>query len=47
MSTTIRDLVDRTFREYLEPSDELNSYTAVASTMSSSATTLRDCSRSK
>jgi len=40
MSTTIRDLVDRTFREYLEPSDELNSYTAVASTMSSSATTL-------
>jgi len=40
MSTTIRDLVDRTFREYLEPSDELNSYTAVASTMTSSATTL-------
>lgn len=40
MSTTIRDLVDRTFREYLEPADELNSYTAVASTLSSSATTL-------
>ena len=40
MSTTIRDLVDRTFREYLEPSDELNSYTAVASAMTSSATTL-------
>ena len=40
MSTTIRDLVDRTFREYLEPSDELYSYTAVASAMTSSATTL-------
>ena len=40
MSTTIGDLVDRTFREYLEPSDELNSYTAVASAMTSSATTL-------
>ena len=40
MSTTFRDLVDRTFREYLEPSDELNSYTAVASAMTSSATTL-------
>ena len=40
MSTTIRDLEDRTFREYLEPSDELNSYTAVASAMTSSATTL-------
>ena len=40
MSATIRDLVDRTFREYLEPADELNSYTAVDSTMSSSATTL-------
>ncbi len=40
MSSTVRDLVDRTFREYLEPADELNSYTAVASTLSSSATTL-------
>jgi hypothetical protein len=40
MSATIRDLIDRTFREYLEPADELNSYTAVDSTMSSSATTL-------
>ena len=40
MSTTIRDLVDRTFREYLEPADELTSYTSVASTLSSSATTL-------
>ena len=33
MSSTVRDLVDRTFREYLEPADELNSYTAVASTL--------------
>ena len=40
MSTTIRDLVDRTFREYLEPADELTSYTSVASTLSSAATTL-------
>mgnify|MGYP003136056942 FL=1 len=40
MSTTIRDLVDRTFREYLEPADELTSYTSVASTLSSVATTL-------
>ena len=40
MSTTVRDLVDRTFREYLEPADELTSYTSVASTLSSSATTL-------
>ena len=40
MSTTIRDLIDRTFREYLEPADELTSYTSVASTLSSAATTL-------
>ena len=40
MSTTIKNLVDRTFREYLEPADELTSYTSVASTLSSSATTL-------
>tara|TARA_R100001594_G_scaffold1317_1_gene5540 strand:- start:2296 stop:3330 length:1035 start_codon:yes stop_codon:yes gene_type:complete len=29
MSTTIGDLVDRVFREYLEPADDLNSYTTV------------------
>ena len=40
MSANIGALVDRVFREYLEPADELNSYTAVASTLSSSATTL-------
>jgi len=31
MSTTIGNLIDRVFREYLEPMDDLNSYTAVAS----------------
>jgi hypothetical protein len=31
MSSSIQDLIDRTFREYLEPMDDLNSYTAVAS----------------
>ena len=31
MSTTIGGIVDRVFREYLEPADDLNSYTAVAS----------------
>jgi hypothetical protein len=42
MSTTIGGLVDRVFREYLEPNDDLNSYTAVApdSGFSSSATTI-------
>ena len=40
MSANIGALVDRVFREYLEPADELNSYTAIASTLSSSATTL-------
>jgi len=30
MSTTIGGLVDRVFREYLEPADDLNSYTVVA-----------------
>ena len=42
MSTTIGGLVDRVFREYLEPTDDLNSYTAVApdSGFSSSATTI-------
>jgi len=29
MSTTIGGLVDRVFREYLEPADDLNSYTAI------------------
>ena len=29
MSTTIKNLIDRTYREYLEPNDDLNSYTAL------------------
>ena len=42
MSTTIGGLVDRVFREYLEPNDDLNSYTAVAagSGFNASATTI-------
>jgi hypothetical protein len=32
MSSTIGDLVDRTFREYLEPADDLNSYTTLTNT---------------
>ena len=38
MSTNIRGLIDRVFREYLEPNDDLNSYTALASGISNSAT---------
>ena len=38
MSTNIRGLIDRGFREYLEPNDDLNSYTALASGISNSAT---------
>ena len=30
MSTTIGDLVDRTFREYLEPMDDIVSYTTLS-----------------
>ena len=30
MSTNITGLIDRVFREYLEPNDDLTSYTAVA-----------------
>ena len=42
MSTTIGGIVDRVFREYLEPADDLNSYTAVAdgSGFNASATTI-------
>ena len=29
MSTTVGGIVDRVFREYLEPADDLNSYTAI------------------
>ena len=40
MSTTIGDLVDRTFREYLEPMDDLVSYTTLASGIDASATSV-------
>jgi hypothetical protein len=42
MSTNIGGLVDRVFREYLEPADDLNSYTAVAAGagFNASATTI-------
>ena len=40
MSSSIQDLIDRTFREYLEPMDDLNSYTAVATDFNASATSI-------
>ena len=40
MSTTIESLIDRCFREYLEPMDDLNSYTAVSTTFNASATSI-------
>jgi len=40
MSTNVRGLIDRVFREYLEPNDDLNSYTALASGISNSATSI-------
>ena len=38
MSTTIGDLVDRTFREYLEPMDDIVSYTTLETGMNTSVT---------
>ena len=40
MSSNIGGLVDRVFREYLEPADDLNSYTALASGINASVTTV-------
>ena len=42
MSTDIKGLVDRVYREYLEPMDDLTSYTTLnqGGTLSDSATTL-------
>ena len=40
MSTTIGDLVDRTFREYLEPMDDIVSYTTLTSGIDDSATSV-------
>ena len=40
MSTDIAGLIDRVFREYLEPNDDLTSYTALASGINDSVTSL-------
>ena len=40
MSTTIGDLVDRTFREYLEPMDDIVSYTTLSTTINDTATSV-------
>lgn len=40
MSTTIGNLVDRVFREYLEPADSLESYSYLTSDISNSVTTI-------
>jgi hypothetical protein len=40
MSATIGNLVDRVYREYLEPMDDLQSYTLLTSGISDSATTV-------
>ena len=40
MSTTVGGLVDRVFREYLEPNDDVVSYTALTSQLTQGATTL-------
>tara|TARA_R100000995_G_scaffold15869_1_gene6243 strand:- start:2573 stop:3580 length:1008 start_codon:yes stop_codon:yes gene_type:complete len=37
---TIRNLIDRCYREYLEPNDDLTSYTALTSSINSSVTTV-------
>ena len=40
MSTTIGDLVDRTFREYLEPMDDIVSYTTLTGAINDTATSI-------
>lgn len=40
MSATIGDLVDRTYREYLEPMDDIVSYTTLTTGVNSSATSI-------
>jgi len=40
MSTTIGDLVDRTFREYLEPMDDIVSYTTLTGAINDTATSV-------
>ena len=40
MSTTIGDLVDRTFREYLEPMDDIVSYTTLSTSINTTDTSV-------
>ena len=40
MSSDIRGLVDRTFREYLEPMDSLESYTYLTTGIGTTETTI-------
>ena len=40
MSTTIGDLVDRTYREYLEPMEDLVSYTTLETGINASVTSV-------
>ena len=40
MSTTIGDLVDRTFREYLEPMDDIVSYTTLSTGINTTETSV-------
>ena len=40
MSTTIGDLVDRTFREYLEPMDDIVSYTTLSTGINTTDTSV-------
>lgn len=40
MSTTIENLIDRTFREYLEPMEDMVSYTVLSGTLSNSDTSV-------
>ena len=40
MSTNIRDLVDRVYREYLEPMDDLQPYSLLTSSLTDSADTV-------
>ena len=40
MSTTIENLIDRTFREYLEPMEDMVSYTVLSGTLSTSDTSV-------
>ena len=40
MSTNIKNLIDRTYREYLEPMEDMVSYTVLSGTLSTSDTSV-------